>query len=580
MKRLRSLLRSIDHKGYPAYKELRGSYQFDGYQLNIDHVQGDPFAAPSRVSIEIPGHQAAFPKEYYQTKHRRIAMEDHLLRLFGKEISSYSFKAKGSGKSGLLSISRPGQEVIERSACHVNSTDGSILLRFAVGFPANGRSINARELEKILYEFLPTAVERAGWYQNIDSGKLKTVVELADDQHYIWEQMQAEGLVAFVANGSILPRESGVSERPMRNAVPFQSPESLRVTWQLPHRGEISGMGLRQGITLIVGGGYHGKSTLLQTLEKAVYPHIAGDGREYVMTDVSAMKIRSEDGRSIHEKDISMFIRNLPNGRNTENFSTQDASGSTSQAANVVEAMEAGSQVLLIDEDTSATNFMIRDELMERVVAAGSEPIVPFIKRVRAMYQLRSVSTILVAGSCGSFFHVADTIIQMENYLPREITAEAKEAAEDYPLNFDPKEVSDFPDIGRPIHIPVHQPGKIGRDGRERGTKIKTMGTDGFQMNKENVDLRYLEQITDGEQMMAIAKILDGILRKYAGKRIVLSEVLDQIMHDLEEKGFAGIPGGAGLADMAMPRRYEIAGCVNRYRSEGSVDYADNTSKI
>lgn len=566
MKRLRNLLRSIDHKSYPAYKELRGSYQFDGYQLNIDHVQGDPFAAPSRVSVGIPGGQADFPKEYYQTKHRRIAMEDHLLRLFGKEITSYSFKAKGSGKSGLLSVSRPGQEVIERSACHVDPTDGSILLRFAVGFPANGRSINARELEKILFEFLPTAVERTSRYQNIDPKKLKTVVELADDQHYIWEQMQAEGLVAFVADGSVLPRESGVSERPMRDAVPFRSPESLRVTWQLPHHGEIMGMGIRQGITLIVGGGYHGKSTLLQTLEKAVYPHIAGDGREYVMTDVSAMKIRSEDGRSIHEKDISMFIRNLPNGRNTEDFSTQDASGSTSQAANVVEAMEAGSQVLLIDEDTSATNFMIRDELMERVVAAGSEPIVPFIKRVRAMYQRQSVSTILVAGSCGSFFHVADTIIQMENYLPREITAEAKAATADYPLNFDPEEISDFPDIGRPIHIPARQPGKIGRDGKERSTKIKTMGTDGFLLNKENVDLRYLEQITDGEQMMAIAKILDGILRKYQGKRVVLPEVLDQIMGDLEQKGFAGIPGGAGLADMAMPRRYEVAGCINRYR--------------
>ncbi|MDE6567449.1 MAG: ABC-ATPase domain-containing protein, partial [Lachnospiraceae bacterium] len=356
--------------------------------------------------------------------------------------------------------------------------------------------------------------------------------------------------------------------RPMRDELQFQSTQSMDVTWQLPHYGTISGMGIRKGVTLIVGGGYHGKSTLLQTLEKAVYPHIAGDGREYVMTDDSAMKIRSEDGRAIREKDISMFIRNLPNGRDTAKFSTMDASGSTSQAANVVEAIEAGSHTLLIDEDTSATNFMIRDELMERVVAAGAEPIVPFIKRVRGLYAHRDISTVLVAGSCGAFFHVADTILQMENYLPHEITEQAKKAAEDYPLNFDPEEEAEYPDTERQTRIPEMRPAKVGRDGKERATKLKTMGTDGFQINKETMDLRYLEQITDGEQMMAIAKLLDAILKKYAGKQMRLSKVLDQIMADLEEKGFAGIPGGPGLSDMAMPRRYEVAGCVNRYRGK------------
>lgn len=566
MQRLRSTLQSIDHKGYPAYKSLRGSYQFACYRLNIDHVQGDPFAAPSRVSVQIAGKQAGFPSEYYEEKHRKIALEDHLLRLFYREISALSFKAKGSGKSGLMAVSHPGQEILERSACHIDEQQGDITLRFSVGFPANGRSINAGELEKILFRFLPAAVEHTCLYARISKQECKQAIELADDQLFIREQMRSEGLVAFIANGSILPRESGVSERPMRDAVAFQSPKSMEVTWELPHHGTISGMGIHAGITLIVGGGYHGKSTLLQTLEKAVYPHIAGDGREYAATDASAMKIRSEDGRAITDKDISMFIRNLPNGRDTSKFSTTDASGSTSQAANVVEAVEAGSQTLLIDEDTSATNFMIRDELMERVVAAGAEPIVPFIKRVRGLYQHRGISTVLVAGSCGAFFHVADTILQMENYLPHEITEQAKKTAEDYPLNFDPEEEKEYPDTERPIRIPEQRPVKVGRDGRERATKLKTMGTDGFQINKETVDLRYLEQITDGEQMMAIAKLLDAVLQKHAGRQIRLSKVLDQIMAELEKKGFAGMPGGPGLADMAMPRRYEVAGCINRYR--------------
>lgn len=563
MKRLRTMLQSIDHKGYPAYKGLKGSYQFGVYQLNIDHVQGDPFASPSRVSLKISGSKAGFPEEYYTQKHRRITLEDYLIRSFHREIGSVSFKAKGSGKSGLISISHPGQEVLERTACHVDDRNGDILLRLSVGFPANGRSINAGELEKILYQFLPKTVKAASLYENIDQKRLQRAIELADDQKYIREQMAKENLVAFVANGSILPRESGVSERPMKEAVPFTSPKSMEVTWTLPHRGETTGMGITAGVTLIVGGGYHGKSTLLQTLEKAVYPHIVGDGREYVVTDSSAVKIRSEDGRSICDKDISMFIRNLPNGRDTENFSTLDASGSTSQAANVVEAVECGSRVLLIDEDTSATNFMIRDELMERVVAAGDEPIVPFIKRVRGMYRGQGISTILVAGSCGAFFHVADTIIQMESYQPKEITEKAKAAANDFPLNFDAEASLPFADTERATAFPPIRPS---RDGRDRGTKIKTMGTDGFSINKENVDLRYLEQITDSEQMMAIGKLLDGILKTYAGKTVKLSKILDEIMGELDKKGFAGMPYGQGLADMAMPRRYEVGGCVNRYR--------------
>lgn len=560
MKRLLSLLQSIDHRGYPAYKGLKGSYRFDSYRLNIDHVQGDPFASPSRISLVIPGKNAGFPMEYYEEKHRRISMEDHLIRLFYREISEYSYKAKGSGKSGMIAISRCGQEVLERSACHVNPKGGDITLRLAVGFPANGRSINAGELEKILFRFLPACVEKACFYANINQKRLQSAIELADDRKYIGEQMEKEGIVAFVANGSVLPRESGVSERPMKEAVPFRSPETMEVTWNLPHRGSLSGMAIRAGVTLIVGGGYHGKSTLLQTLEKSVYPHVEGDGREYVVTNPSAVKIRSEDGRSIYRKNISMFIRNLPNGRDTAEFSTLDASGSTSQAANVVEAMEAGSKVLLIDEDTSATNFMIRDELMERVVAAGKEPIVPFIKRVRGMHCQAGVSTILVAGSCGAFFHVADTIIQMDSYLPKEITQEAKREATAFPLNFDCETELEFPDTEKEIVFR-----KADTQRRERSTKIKVTGTDGFSINKENVDLRYLEQITDSEQMMAVAAILDGMQQEFAGKKMKLSQMADLIMGRLEKQGFDGMPGGKRLADMAMPRRYEVCGCVNRY---------------
>lgn len=553
MKQLQSQLRAIDHKGYPAYKGLRGVYRFGQYELGIDHVQGDPFASPSSLHVRVLGQNAKLPKEYYAQKYRKTALEDFLLRGFAGEADKISFQARGSGKSGLIAVSRPGQEILERTACQVDSTNGDVFFYFHVGFPARGRTIDARELEKILFQLLPPVVERTALYQNLDQKALQRTIELADDQLAIRQQMRELDLVAFVANGAVLPRESGVSERPMKQATAFRSPESMEVVLQLPHKGLCDGMGIPKGVTLIVGGGYHGKSTLLKTLEKAVYPHIAGDGREYVATDACAMKIRAEDGRSVSDEDIRYFIRNLPNGKDTEHFSTLDASGSTSQAANTIEAIEAGSSLLLIDEDTSATNFMIRDELMEQVIAADHEPIVPFIKRVGQLYREKDISTILVAGSCGSFFHVADQVIQMDRYLPKEITKEAKKAAKAYPLKM---KLSDD-------NIKLQKQRKITLPKAEDRSKMKVMGTDGFLWNKKQVDLRYLEQITDSEQMLAIAKILEWTCKKYGGRSVEMRVVLDDVMEQLAKKGLSFVAGNV-VSNMAMPRRMEIAGCINR----------------
>ena len=384
---LRSQLRQIDHKGYKAYKVLEGEYDFGTYWLCIDHVQGDPFASPSRVRI-VYFNRGSIPGEYLGEKHRRIAVEDTLLRRLHRALGECRDRErKGSGKSGLVTACRTGQEILERTAMHV--TAEAIEARIEVGFPAFGRTIAADALADILFDLLPEVAERAfsgkqpseirqrqgaprsssGFGRSGQTPlakELEAAVFLADNQEYIREQLVRQGLVAFVADGSVLPRESGVSQKPLRGAVVFNSPESLAVTMELPHGGALRGMGIRKGITVIAGGGFHGKSTLLKALERGVYPHIAGDGREYVITDAGAFKLRAEEGRCIHETDISMFITNLPTKTDTARFSTENASGSTSQAANTVEALAAGSTVLLIDEDTSATNFMIRAEPVSR----------------------------------------------------------------------------------------------------------------------------------------------------------------------------------------------------------------------
>lgn len=558
---LRELFKKIDRKGYPAYKETRGQYQFPGYVLSIDHVQGDPFAAPSKVSVQVKGAQAGFAKELYDKVHKRIALQDYLLRQFGKEVAGFAFQAKGSGKSGLMSVSRPGQEILERSACSIQGENGDILLRLEIGFPANGRTINARELEKIIFDFLPECVRKSLYYKSLNKKQVQQVMELSQDQQYIREELKKRNLCAFVADGSVLPRESGISQKPMKGAIKFRSPESLRVSLELPYYGTLTGMGIPNGITLIVGGGYHGKSTLLKALEMGVYNHIAGDGREYVITDSSAMKIRAEDGRSIKNTDVSMFINHLPNGKNTKHFSTEDASGSTSQAANVIEAMEAETKVFLIDEDTSATNFMIRDELMQRVVSRDAEPITPFIDRIEELYKHYGISTILVAGSSGSYFHKADVILQMEQYIPRDITDFAKQEAESFPIPVEKVPKSERPSFERKLKFYVK-----GKRGDDR-IKVKVQGKDGFSLNHETVDLRYLEQIADVEQVTALGYILKYVAANMGRGEKTLREILGKLEQILAQRGLAGICDGNYLpSGLAMPRKQEVFACLNRWR--------------
>lgn len=568
---LQELLRSINRKSYPAYKSLKGVYQFQKYILAIDHVQGDPFASPSHVSVKISHKAAGFPAAYYKDHLTRITLADYLTRQFEQQVNRYTFRAKGSGKSGLISVTKCGQEVLERTACEI--TEQGIIARFFVGFPANGRTINSGELEKIFFEFLPVCVEKAFFYRNLSGKDLENAIFLAEDQQFIREEISRRSLAAFVNDGAVLPRESGISSRPMKNCVDFSSPESLRVTMELPHKGRITGMGIPKGITLIVGGGYHGKSTLLNALELGVYNHIQGDGREYVITDSTAQKLRSEDGRFIKDVDISLFINDLPNKKDTSCFSTEDASGSTSQAAGIVEGMEAGSHVFLLDEDTSATNFMVRDAFMQRVISREKEPITPFLERARDLYEKAGISTILVAGSSGAFFHIADTVIQMDNYVPVDITEKARALCLEYPLNDSKAAAFKAPQSRRIMSksAPSKGPkkdyyGHFKPQDKPERLKVKVHGKDGFSIGKQDVDLRYIEQLIDSEQTQALGGLLKYAVEKLIDGKRTLPEIVEFLCDRLEKEGLSFLAEGYISCGYAVPRRQEIYACFNRYR--------------
>ena len=551
---LKRELEKIDGRGYKTYKTLEGQYSFEDYILSIDHVQGDPFASPSRIRV-IVNNNNNFPKNLFDEKYKKITICDFLTRLFSKNIYKYGEKVFGSGKSGLIEISKCSQQVIERTSIIINNE--KIEARFYVGFPARGRSVLSKELEKILFNIIPNIVKNTLIYNNINIKALNDKLKLLEDQEFIRKQLKDKKLIAFIANNSILPRESGISQKPLKDGKKFISPKALEVEFNTPNRGLIKGMGIPEGITLIVGGGYHGKSTLLKALELGVYNHIEGDGREFVITDNTALKVRAEDGRAITKTDISLFINNLPNGKDTKKFYTENASGSTSQAANIIEGIESGTKLFLIDEDTSATNFMIRDSVMQQLVSKDKEPITPFIDVARSLYKQKGISTILVAGSSGDFFDIADLVIQMDNYEPYEVTKKAKALSRGI-TNVNENLRVDI-DFNRVI-----LKGTI--ESSPKGVKVKTLGKDGISINKENIDLRAVEQIVDNEQLNTIGAIMKYAENKLMGKNLTLAQIADNITEELKNNliGIENIKGGYG--SFAIVRKQEIMCAYNRYR--------------
>ena len=551
---LKRELEKIDGSGYKTYKTLEGQYSFEDYILSIDHVQGDPFASPSRIRVIVNSNNN-FPKNLFDEKYKKITICDFLTRLFSKNIYKYGEKVFGSGKSGLIEISKCSQQVIERTSIIINNE--KIEARFYVGFPARGRSVLSKELEKILFNIIPNIVKNTLIYNNINIKALNDKLKLLEDQEFIRKQLKDKKLIAFIANNSILPRESGISQKPLKDGKKFISPKELEVEFNTPNRGLIKGMGIPEGITLIVGGGYHGKSTLLKALELGVYNHIEGDGREFVITDNTALKVRAEDGRAITKTDISLFINNLPNGKDTKKFYTENASGSTSQAANIIEGIESGTKLFLIDEDTSATNFMIRDSVMQQLVSKDKEPITPFIDVARSLYKQKGISTILVAGSSGDFFDIADLVIQMDNYEPYEVTKKAKALSRGI-TNVNENLKVDI-DFNRVI-----LKGTI--ESSPKGVKVKTLGKDGISINKENIDLRAVEQIVDNEQLNTIGAIMKYAENKLMGKNLTLAQIADNITEELKNNliGIENIKGGYG--SFAIVRKQEIMCAYNRYR--------------
>jgi predicted ABC-class ATPase len=520
-------------------------------------VQRDPFAPPSLIRIRTK--ENLFDRDLFANPVRRVAFEDFLTRNVEREIRGVVRGNRGSGGSGRVEIQRASQVVLPRTSMVVES--GYVEARMAVGLPARGRSVDARAARTVLLEELPEVVRRGlipAPEGGVDVEGATSHVETVEDADHLRGLLTGLGLVAFVADGAVLPRESGASDTPLEEgAVPFRSPEEYRVAVELPNGGGVSGMGLPEGVTLVAGGGFHGKSTLLSALSWGVYDHVPGDGRELVVARGDAVKIRAEDGRSVSGVDISAMIGELPGGRSTKDFSSPNASGSTSQAANIAEAIEVGTSLLLVDEDTSATNFMIRDERMRELVRR--EPISPFIDLVRPLYRSLGVSTVVVVGGVGDYLDVADRVILLEDYTPSDATPRSREVTKRFPPRAPLTERAMRPPRERAIDASSIDL-RRGKRQTARGRGLHTV-----ELGRERVDLSYLEQLAEAGQTEAVASVIGEWAA--AGEVHGVGELVREALASVSEKGldslgsFRGHPG-----EMSLPRTQEVAAAVNRVR--------------
>ncbi|SEF97613.1 Predicted ATPase of the ABC class [Saccharopolyspora kobensis] len=541
---LRQELRAMHGASYGRYKSLRGQWHFPGFTLQVQRVQPDPFAPASRCEVRVTDEVAGFPEQLWCSPVRARALAGYLVRVAHRHLGD-----------SRLRVDAGGQQVLDRSACQVQR--GEVVLRLGIDLPGRGRTIDGRQAERALCDELPEVVETALRWATADQERVREFVASVEDTDALRRQLPGLGLIAFVADGAMLPRRSGVDERPLPGGVPFSAPESMRVSVELPNRGRVSGMGVPEGITLIVGGGFHGKSTLLRALEFGVYDHVPGDGRELVVCRAETVKIRAEDGRRVHRVDVSPFVSHLPTGADTADFSTDNASGSTSQAAAIVEAVEAGAKALLVDEDTAATNLMIRDARMQALVAKDAEPLTPFVDLIRPLRAAHAVSTVLVMGGSGDYMDVADQVVMLEDYHARDVTARARQLAAQ-PTGRR-SEADTFP----PVRHRVVDPRSIPTD----RPKVRARGVDALTLGESTVELRGVEQLVDPAQVTGIGLALVSCARRGVldGSRTV-AEVLEAFAADVAERGIAAVDD-RHVGDFAVPRPLDLAAALNRLRA-------------
>ena len=564
MEKIRDLKKTLRSNGQQYLNGKPVSYLLSRWRDTYEYVDGITVKFvpmnpkyPANVAMYINLDADVLGLEIEETEQYPAFFEDYLLRYYSVLLEELSEKYTANNKlERLLSkiqCQKPDCRILRRSGLLYNKETNTFVLKLFVLFPTGaGVSILGERISRMITDILKTVEEGSVF---IDKTELQERLSVYKKQFVLRKFCKEKGYVAFVADGSMLPRK-GDSEEPLETAVPFVSPERLRVTVPMEDGTELSGMGIPKGITVITGAGFSGKTTLLEAIESGIYNHVPGDGREFVVAEQSLAVTNAEDGRYVANEDISMFFSEIP-FQDIRNFTTKHASGSISQAANIIEAIAGGSRLLTIDEDKSATNFMIRDELMRRIVK--NEVIIPFTDRIRSITEQKGVSTILVIGGSGEYLKIADTVILMHQYVATDVTEEVKTLKLPVSEGMYPR----FTENDRTVLL------------TGEGTKSLLLQTVCTEDSKKvicgecSVDMTEVSSLKTNEQLHSLAWVLRNLLSKEEES----AERLNTIGEEYAERLFAELENEQTISNPVYRgwwfdeiRKEEILMCVNRAR--------------
>lgn len=531
MRELHQRFLKINNKPYGIYKSLLGQFfSFGDFTLKFTHIQGDPHASYSKIMLSAKIASLGFTEDLYNTKEKEIALSDFLLRQFTKEIEN-------------INIVKAHSQIMQRNSLYIEN--GIVYVLVSVNLPGENRRIEGEKASELLIGTLSDYLTVAMYWNNINKEKCKEHIDCLLNRNFLLSQLEEHNLVAFVPNNAILPRESSVSESPMQDAVPFTSPKELQLSLKLLNGTKIEGMGIPKGISIIVGGGFHGKSTLLHALEDSVYPHVPGDGREFIVIDKTATPVKTEEGRVVNGTDISALVKELPFNNNVESFTTKNASGATSQVANLLEAVELGARTILIDEDASAVNFLIRDLRMRSLIEAKKEPLIPLTDRIKDFVN-SGINFIIVVGACGDYISLANTVIAFNEYKAECLTEKAK--------GFKTKEPESNEIIfqNRRIDTQEFQKELVPNSTVEKNVKIRVFAGQ-ITIGKLRADLRKFPIFCNTELQRGIAEILHNLIRENPGAN--LKETLEIFCQKLPKND---------SNDLILPRVNELGAAFLR----------------
>ena len=517
--------------------------------------QGTGFRNSERLLLFV-----AIPDRYFEKIRfeESVPLENYLLYRLSPAIreleAEYQNNKKNTREKASFTIQSPDGCMEKKSGCRYDQARQCFVLCVHFTVPlVNAMSVNGKAAIRAMKDLLDCIETELG---RMDTEEIQLWMTTYKKQREIRKFMEESGLCAFIADGSILPRE-GDTGSPLESAIPFMSPIELRTEIPFASGEKIIGMGIRKGITVITGGGYSGKSTLLDAIEQGIYHHIPGDGREYVLTDREALKVDAEDGRMVESVNLTPFFRKLGGEETMERFCTGHASGSVSQAANIVEAVCGGAKLLMIDEDKSATNFLIRDRNMRRIVP--NEPIIPFTDRVEELYEECGVSSILVIGGSSAYLAYADTVILMDQYVPQIITSRVQELAIEKVREAGKAE---WMESRRLKASKTSQPFLLFRS-------VVTENEKKIVLDDFSADITHLTALITADQLNTLSWIMESILTDQEASSVELMdklrEKLENVFHG-ENQNRSGSPLAAEQLFCSVIRPLDAWCCLNRMR--------------